>query len=118
MRVVVVEDHEDLAHLLVEQLTHEGLEVVSYTENFERLLSPRPWENVDAAVVDYWLRPGAFLPDDPEGYPILEYLRDSHPHIRRVIYSAIGAESVPDGLAHVVLTKPAHVDKLLEAIRG
>ncbi|HVF75502.1 MAG TPA: response regulator [Acidimicrobiales bacterium] len=111
MRVRIVEDTKALAHLLRLGLEDEGHDVVTSTREFERLLTPAPWEDVDAALIDLYL-PGI------KGTDILRYLLDHHPEVKRVAMTA--SLSMADdavGLARAVLVKPFRTADLVEALR-
>ena len=108
----IVEDEPLIALWLKEMIDHEEVDVavLTSTSDFERLLTPEPWEDVDAAVVDIML-PGV------SGIEILTYLRDVHPDIRRIAMTA-SIPGVDDamGLADVVLIKPFHGRDLIDAL--
>lgn len=87
------------------------IQVETTTSDFESLLSPDPWDGIDVAVSDLML--GAI-----SGQDILRYLREHHPHIRRIAMTAalVSAAEVT-GLADQVLVKPFPSGDLIEAIR-
>ena len=113
MNVVIVEDARDVARLEELLLTDAGHTVTVYTEGFDRLLHPEPWQGVDVALLDL------MLGEDTSGADILGYLANHHPHIRRVVCSAVSDVLAPSTtLADVVLRKPAGVTEILAAVDG
>ncbi|MGH9042663.1 MAG: response regulator [Acidimicrobiia bacterium] len=110
MKVALVEDDQALAALEAAVLEHDH-DVTVIAGDFAELLTDAPWAGVDVAVVDLML-PGV------AGEAIVRYLRDHHPHIRRVVATAKPfhelAELLPD--AHTVLLKPFSPDQLREAV--
>lgn len=123
-RVLIIEDNNDLATLLREQLQYFDCEVRAVTNMFDDLLQPEPWQNIDAVVLDMWLTPQGWSEGWPVAFKILQYLSDNFPGIVRVVYSAIPQPLlVHNGvkvqqLAHYVFTKPMRTDELVEALRG
>ena len=111
-RIRVVEDTAELAFLTKYHLEQEGHEVVTTTAEFERLLRPEPWQDVDVAIVDLML-PGV------RGEEILGWLCEHAPEIRRIAFTAsvVHAADVM-GLAHRTLIKPASKDDLFDAVEG
>lgn len=97
----IVEDNTDLAFLISTVLEPYHYNIITTTRNFERLLTPDPWKNIDVAICDLRLSSGVL------GEDILQYLQQNHPKIMRIVYSVM-AESSPTAteLAHVVYTKP------------
>lgn len=110
MRVRVVEDNEDIAHLLEVTLPIADVQAVFTTSGFTDLLTDEPWERIDAALVDLML-PGI------DGLTILRWLQETHPHIRRVAMTAslIHAEQAT-GIAGIVLVKPFDMTALQRAL--
>lgn len=109
-RVRIVEDNEDIAFMLGAMLIDADLDVVYTTADFEQLLTTDPWARIDVAICDLMLGP-------VDGITILRYLRDEHPHIRRIAMTAALTEGVvATGVAHRVLTKPFVTADMIEAI--
>ena len=109
MHVRLVDDSPEIALWLKQalELTDLDFDIITTTREFERLLTPAPWEDVDIAVVDIML-PGL------SGKDILRYLANVHPAVRRIAITA----SVPsadevraEGLADVVI-KPFDINTL------
>lgn len=112
--VRVVEDDPELA-ILIGRWIDDDLEVKITDRNFHDLLSPSLWEGVDAALVDLMLRGG---PIPTSGVQVLEYLREHHPEIRRVVWTAMQWPVLEEGLADVVLLKPAMGSEISQALKG
>jgi DNA-binding NtrC family response regulator len=113
---MVVDDDEDVALMVVTALGLAGFDAVSCTQEFEALFGPDPWLGVDVAVVD------RYLGDRHDGADILRYLRDTHPGIRRLLYSGSNPVTTPGGLGlpglceRIVLK--GDINELVEAVRG
>lgn len=111
MRVRVVDDDLLIAEMVAAGLTMYEIDVVTTTGDFAALIDTRPWEGVEAAIVDMML--GSTV----SGETILRYLYDHHPHVRRILFSAVGELGViPQELPDVVITKPAAIGLLVEAV--
>lgn len=111
--VRVVEDESAIADMARLFLEREDVVVLMTINDFGRMLTPGPWEDVDVAVVDYMLG-GAITGD-----VILRYLADTHPTIRRVMFSAVGSlESTDTTYADAVVLKPSSPEDLWRAVRG
>lgn len=110
MKVLVVEDNEDIAQLLGYILDSHGVEVQFVTNHFETLFEGRTWEGVDVALVDLMLPVYA-------GTEVLRWLQKNFPSIRRVAMTAgLPAAGEAAGLASHMLLKPFSTESLLEAI--
>lgn len=125
MRVLVVEDHPDLAYLLTELLLSEGFDVETCTRDFDRrLLDPRTWDGLDAVTFDLWLkRPD--LSGEPDALPYIRFARESNPDLRICILSASDPRHLPCGpeiweITNCALIKgaSAHLSDIVEALRG
>lgn len=112
VRVLVVEDSPDIGAIFMSWLSTAGHRVILWTNRFEDLLSPEPWDGVEVAIVDLMLGPGI------SGAAILAYLEADQPQVRRVVCSALPIDdSDINGGAHAVLVKPVKATQLLEALR-
>jgi CheY-like chemotaxis protein len=114
-KVVIVEDHEDIARLQKRYLEEKGDQVTVITTGFAQVLTPSPmWAQADAAVVDYHLATGP-----TSGGDVLVWLASNYPAIRRVASTAAGGMlSDLEDVAHVVLYKPYAAPTLYQAIHG
>lgn len=114
MRVVIVEDNEDIAHMLQVILRMEipDIDAIAITDPGWEHLKVEHWADVDVAIVDLML-------PDITGEEVLVWLRDNAPHVRRVVLSAV-AHFRPevDQLAHAALSKPVSSGLLIAAING
>lgn len=102
VRVLIVEDSEEIAYLIKQNFAASNVEVQTHTNNFQLLLEPEVWANIDAVLLDLML-PGI------SGWDIAEYLTAQHPHIRIVILSAAAPFNKPpkDVKVHASLSKPS-----------
>lgn len=107
-RVLVVDDSEMIAHLLMNLLTENGHEVTEVSEHAERLLEPDSelWDGIDAMVCDLQM-PGV------TGLEVLAVAAVYHPTITRIVLTgydqdAAALEVLAD-LADHVLLKPRDV---------
>ena len=110
----LVEDSPEIAVWLKQALELGGAEfqIVTTTREFERLLSPSPWEDIDVAVIDVML-PGV------SGLDIARYLAEVHPGIRVVIMTAsLPAADEATGVADAVIVKPFSSQDMVAAIQG
>lgn len=111
MRVLVVEDHTDIADLLADVLTDEGIDVTVRRTDFLGLLIDT-WEDYDVLLCDLML-PGV------SGAAICAAARKAKPELRIVLLTA--AQSISDGLLAVVdiaLGKPASFEAIVAAVTG
>lgn len=116
MIVRVVEDNDDLAHLIA--LFAEGwpnVRLESCTAHFGKLLDVKQWKGVDVALLDY------HLGEPITGLEICRWLAESCPYVRRVILTAQVLEGSDlwaemSQSAHAVLTKPVTSSELAAAI--
>ena len=114
MRIRLVEDTPEIAVWLKQALEMHDVDfqIVTTTREFERLLSPAPWEDIDVAVVDVML-PGV------SGLDIARYLGEVHPGIRVVIMTAsLPSADEATGVAHAVIVKPFSSQYMVAAIQG
>ncbi|TFG30892.1 response regulator [Candidatus Thorarchaeota archaeon] len=90
IRVLVVDDDEDLLFLAEKFLTRENdkFELVSANTDQEALQILEE-ENFDAIVCDHYLGPHSMT-----GLDLLEWVRDSHPNIPFIIFTGRSQESV------------------------
>lgn len=110
MRIVVVEDVEELAWLAEHYLTPAGHEVVTERRITDPMLQPDHWQGVDCAVVDARL-PGR------AGEVLLAFLKAACPRVRRVLCSASMEMGDAAPLADVTLLKPYDKEEILEAVQ-
>lgn len=114
MRVRVVDDDRSIIELMTIILDElQQIDPVITGSDFDRLFEAEVWEGIDGALVDLNLR------SEVTGADILAYLKEHHPHIRRVAFTAM--QFPPDELndfAHVVLSKPADARQIAGALRG
>lgn len=124
LHILVVEDNEDLAALLMEQLRYHGCHVTTVTSDFDQLIDSDIWVGINGAVVDMWLTNTGFNVEFPVAFQLLQFLARKYPNIVRVVYSAVPQQYlVYEGvgvqqLAHYVFTKPLQTEELVEALRG
>lgn len=106
--VVLVEDHNEIAHLTIAALTDAYH--VRHVEPHVALM-PETWSDVDIAIVDLQLR------TDVTGQDILRFVADRFPNVHRIISTAMPfiSEEVK-ALAHAVLPKPHNIDDLTEVL--
>lgn len=112
MRVRVVDDTAEIALWLKQSIgiLSPDVEIITTTGQFERLLDPGPWMDIDVAVLDVML-PGL------SGLDIARFLREVVPRVRIVVMTAslVSADEAT-GLADIVLVKPFSTESLLAAI--
>lgn len=111
MRVLVVDDQEDLAELLSQNLEMAGAEVVKVTSDFDGLFDVEAWDGVDVAVVDVML-------PYVDGRDLLEWMERHVPRVRRVAWTAMGVDLLGDVHAHAVLQKPSPLEDIISAVHG
>ena len=114
MKIIVVEDHQDLRHLFVEHLASEGLDVsgVICGEELDELMVNQP---VDLLILDVNL-PGE------SGFEIATRLRPAHPALHSIMLTARSAEldrihGYESGADHY-LSKPVSPAELTAAVRA
>lgn len=109
--VMVVEDNEDLARLLSEQLHTMGHTPVLWTSDFDKLLCLPPWQMIDVALVDM------MLGGSPSGEDVLYWLALNRPEVRRIVHTAVAflAEAITPP-PHAILRKPVTHRQIQEAI--
>lgn len=111
MKVLVVEDNEDIAYLVARTLQFTPLlEAKFVTSDFARLLRHQPWEDIDVAVLDF------HLGGSTTGRDIALWLKEHRPDIRRVMFTAQVVEDAMRNECHIVIRKPFTIDELLAAI--
>ena len=110
MNVRVVDDDQSILMLLEVLFEADGIHPIITGSDFARLFDPACWEDIDGALVD------GHLGGKITGFDILNYLKENHPHIKRVLFTAMDLHSNDvEGLADVLLTKPAKVQDVVEA---
>jgi DNA-binding response OmpR family regulator len=116
-KVLVVDDSEDIAMLVVQHLRLEGFEAEARTSGFDELLDPAGWRTPpDVVIVDLNL-PGT------DGGDILRFVQANFPATRRVLYSGSDPQWLPGGLelvglADAVILKSANLAEIVEACRA
>ena len=113
MRVVIIEDGPDLAHMLAQRLCldmRDQVEVVTITTDFEAAVANYNWHDVNVAVVDIML-------PRIDGRTIAYWLHTQHPNVRVIIWTAMPVEQFHDVLADATIVKQ-DIDALIKAIRG
>ena len=114
MKIRVVDDDQSIIHLLTVLFQAEGLDPVITGSDFDRLFKPEAWEGIEGALVDGHLGAGT-----ETGFDLLNYLKENHPHIKRVLFTGMDIEpSEVEGLVDVLLVKPARTDQIVNAFRG
>ena len=109
MRVLIAEDSVAIADMLAMALEFADVEVVKVTSDFASLLTPEPWQGVDAAVLDLLL-------GGMDGEDIVRYLAADHPGVKRVVFSAVAHQR--EGLSDLAtcISKPVDPRSLLAAL--
>lgn len=113
LRVVVVDDHHGLRDLASAMFADLGPVVATFA-TADEALAYGGWHLVDLAIVD-WVLPGG-----AGGGAVLRHLDEHHPDVWRVVLTAYPLESVPAGVADVVIDK-ANLDNVelrLSALDG
>jgi ActR/RegA family two-component response regulator len=110
--VHIIDDLDDLAQSLAISLQTHGIDTLTTTDDFDSLLTDKPWAGVDAALVDLHL--DACI----TGLDLLKWLALHQPQIRRVAFTAnpIGDQLIP--LAHAALQKPAATADVIAALQA
>src|SRR5687768_14885471 len=81
--VRIVEDSDTLADMLALMMELEEIRYCKTTTNFHILLGPELWVGVTAVLCDL------DLGGPTTGEMVLEYLKETHPWIKRVVLSAV-----------------------------
>ena len=114
IRVLVVEDEDEIADYLVRGLREEGYTVERAADGTEgwHYLKTRPW---DVVLLDWWL-PGS------DGLTLLKKFRQADPHTPVIMLTAKDAVSDRvrglDGGANDYLCKPFAFEELLARLRA
>jgi DNA-binding response OmpR family regulator len=109
MRVLVADDTVAIAEMLAMALEFAGVDVTTRTSDFAVLLTPEPWQGVDAAVIDLML-PGM------DGEDVIRYLAAEHPSVKRVVLSAVAHQRQGLGDLATCITKPVDPRSVLSAL--
>lgn len=113
MKLVVIEDDEDIAHWLKPALgfISDDMEVATVTRNFDTLYHLEFWDGVDALLTDYML-PGFDITD------FVKWLKKRRSHIRIVVFTAVEDEVLEEIIPHVdhILHKPATLSEIAKAV--
>lgn len=115
MNVVVVDDEPTLARAVASLIQDAGHDVWTVTSEFDRLLDPAFWDDVDAALVDFRLGPGI------SGLDVIRFLHTRRPDVRVVAWSAAGEElesRIEGGIAVTLLAKPAPTEAIMAVLTG
>ncbi len=114
MRVLILEDNEDVALLEKMLLERAGHEVVVVSQVDALLFEPAMWADIDAAVVDLML-----AGSNRNGLFVTEWLRDHAPQVRRVIVSAMVnvMAYLPSSLAERI-SKPFDPEHFVAVVEG
>ncbi len=113
LRVLFVDDEEELVSAVVERLELRGIAAVGVTSGLDalRLVEEQPF---DVAVLDVRM-PGI------GGLEIIRRLKQTHPAIEVVLLSGHGAaDTVEEGMrlgAFDYLQKPVDIDNLIAVLR-
>ena len=103
LRVILIDDEEDVRMAMEMVLTHHLPDIVDVSSFHPRDYNKIRWDGCQVALVDLMM-PGI------AGEAILEELRDNHPDVYRVAWTAkdevARKEILHSGLAHVVVAKP------------
>lgn len=112
MRVVVIEDNDDLSELIGQRIELEipDVSVMRIGEDFKASVEWLDWDEVDVAVVDIML-PGI------SGREIMYWLHTEYPNVRVYGWSAI-AEFQTDIVEHEIIFGKPDIEGLIGAIRG
>lgn len=109
LRVVVVDDMEDMRAILSIFADMEGFEVVGIFANVAAAMQFSGWRDVDAALID-WMMP------TQDGGTLVEWLARMHPHVKRVV--ATNRQELPrHPLSDVELFK-TDLDSVMRSLRG
>lgn len=115
LRVLLVEDGDELRELLAARLRRCGLQVATAADGTEGLEVFGAGEEVDVVVTDLGL-PGI------DGYEVARRVHGIDPSVRLVALSGYGAPSDRQRTAeagfHAHLVKPVALDALLGALKG
>lgn len=112
--VLLVDDSEDIAVMVVQHLKLEGFEAKAWTSDFGELLDIAAWRTApDVVIVDLNL-PGT------DGGDILRFVQAHFPATRRVLYSGTDPAWLPGGLelvglADAVVLKSADLGEIVQA---
>lgn len=122
--ILIIEDEADMAALLGIVLAYdfpetEGHVIKTLTGDFSLALRPEVYKGVTTAIVDLML-PLEHDPDDLTipGVRILQYLRDYHPHVWRIAFTAVEWRIEDPALADQIVSKPALATVLTNAIKA
>lgn len=115
--VLIVDDSEDIAVMVVQHLKLEGFEAKAWTSDFDALLELAAWRTApDVVIIDLNL-PGT------DGGDILRFVQAHFPGTRRVLYSGTDPQWLPGGLelvglADATVLKSANLGEIVEACRA
>lgn len=109
MRIVHVDDEPDM-RLVVRSLLGRRHDVDSF-EGVDDAITNADWPHTDVAIIDVMM-PGR------SGDVLLAWLADNHPHVKRVLCTALGDNLDLDrfALAHDIVSKPFTTEDLEKAL--
>lgn len=109
MRIVHVDDDQDI-RLLVATTLEARHEVVGFP-GVDAAIENADWPRTDVAIIDVMM-------PNRSGDELLDWLAGEHPHVRRIMCTALGANIDIDrfALAHDVVEKPFTPDALEKAL--
>lgn len=108
---LIVEDDEGIAHLQA-VLLRDTHEVTLITHDFSRAMDDALWKKASVGVFDL------MLGGEVGGDEIALWVGTRHPHVRRVICTAVPVSELADvaEMADYVLSKPFTPKQFLEAV--
>lgn len=113
LRVLLVDDEEELVSALTERLGYRGIEAM-YALNGPDALKMIRAGNIDVVVLDLKL-PGM------SGVAVHDAIKREHPELPIILITGHGAPpeqlGLPPGEDHVFLEKPVALDVFIEQIR-
>lgn len=121
IRVLVVDDDVEVCELIQYRLVLDGSKEFQTTlvwSDFERLLLPGAWHDVDCLVLDLWLTPDGISHEYPLAHRIFNAARAERPHLPVIIFSAVVALQHSGDIeanADMVLSKPS-IDRIASAV--
>jgi DNA-binding NtrC family response regulator len=113
VRVLFVDDEQELVSAVVERLALRGIEAVGATRGEEALEAVEA-QSFDVVVLDVRM-PGL------GGFEVIRRLKRAHPHLSVILFSGHGSKDDADeGLrlgAYDYLQKPVDIEQLVQIIR-
>jgi DNA-binding NarL/FixJ family response regulator len=113
LRVVLIDDEDDIRFAMEQVLSHHLPDIVDISAFHPDDYAAVDWTGCQVALVDLMM-PGI------NGETILEELRDQHPEVYRVAWTAKDQAArnaiAASGLAHTVVAKPGF-DEIIALLR-